>query len=203
MNKQPPKKIKFYSEEVFKEIAIDNKLKLRYAISNYGRLISFIDEIKDGRIVKGSTIEGYRIFRYKINNGKKISNKHKFFYRMVAEQFVEKSSEEQTQVLHLDHNLDNDYYKNLKWATKKEMYEHHKTSPKVKHAKIESTRRIVEYNLKRDGTKLTSTKVMLIKKMLANPNRKTRMKMIAKQFGISEMQLYRIKSGENWGRIKI
>jgi hypothetical protein len=25
------------------------------------------------------------------------------------------------------------------------------------------------------------------------------MKMIAKQFGVSEMQLYRIKSGENWG----
>ena len=27
--------------------------------------------------------------------------------------------------------------------------------------------------------------------------------MIAKQFGISEMQLYRIKSGENWGNVKI
>jgi len=27
------------------------------------------------------------------------------------------------------------------------------------------------------------------------------MKMIAKQFGISEMQLYRIKTGENWGSV--
>jgi hypothetical protein len=29
------------------------------------------------------------------------------------------------------------------------------------------------------------------------------LKMLAKQFGISEMQLYRIKSGENWGHVKI
>ena len=29
------------------------------------------------------------------------------------------------------------------------------------------------------------------------------MRIIAKQFGISEMQLYRIKSGENWGHVKI
>jgi hypothetical protein len=36
-----------------------------------------------------------------------------------------------------------------------------------------------------------------------DPNRKTRLKLIAKQFGISEMQLYRIKSGENWGHIKV
>jgi len=47
------------------------------------------------------------------------------------------------------------------------------------------------------------TKVMLIKKILAKPDRKTRLKMIAKQFGVSEMQISRIKSGENWGHIKI
>jgi hypothetical protein len=28
------------------------------------------------------------------------------------------------------------------------------------------------------------------------------MKQIADHFGISEMQLYRIKSGENWGHVK-
>jgi hypothetical protein len=28
------------------------------------------------------------------------------------------------------------------------------------------------------------------------------MKQIAEHFGISEMQLYRIKSGENWGHVK-
>ncbi|MFT7352689.1 MAG: hypothetical protein ACI9XR_002476 [Flavobacterium sp.] len=29
------------------------------------------------------------------------------------------------------------------------------------------------------------------------------MKMIAKQFGVSEMQIARIRSGENWGHITI
>lgn len=43
---------------------------------------------------------------------------------------------------------------------------------------------------------------MLIKKMLADPKRKTRQKMIARQFGVSEMQISRIKSGENWGNVK-
>lgn len=44
---------------------------------------------------------------------------------------------------------------------------------------------------------------MLIKKMLARPEQKTRLKMIAKQFGVSEMQIRRIASGENWGHVKI
>ena len=53
------------------------------------------------------------------------------------------------------------------------------------------------------GQKLNSTQVMLLKKKIFDPNRKTRLKILAKQFGISEMQLYRIKSGENWSHIKI
>lgn len=44
---------------------------------------------------------------------------------------------------------------------------------------------------------------MLIKKILSKPDQRTRLKMIAKQFGVSEMQIRRIKSGENWGQVKI
>jgi hypothetical protein len=203
MNKQEEKKLKIYAGEIFKEIVLEDKLRMRYAISNYGRLVSFAENIEEGRILKGSVTEGYRLFRYKLFKRKKILNKHKFICRLVAEYFLEKKSEEQTQVLHLDHNLSNDFATNLKWATKEEMYQHHRTSPKVKLAKVVSTKRIVEYNRKREGAKLTTTQVMLIKKILENPNRKTRMKIIAKRFGISEMQLYRIKSGENWARVKI
>ena len=49
--------------------------------------------------------------------------------------------------------------------------------------------------------KLDSTQVMRIKRMIFDPQRKTRMRIIAKQFGISEMQLYRIKTGENWASV--
>ena len=113
--------------------------------------------------------------------------------------FVPKTSEDQTYVLHLDRVRDNDDYRNLKWATRAEMIEHSKASPFVKQAKLN----LIEHNLKADGRKLTVTKVMLIKKMLARPDQKTRMKMIAKQFGVSEMQISRIKSGENWSQVKI
>jgi len=44
---------------------------------------------------------------------------------------------------------------------------------------------------------------MLLKKKLLDPGRKTRMKILAKQFGVTEMQLHRIKTGENWGEVKV
>jgi hypothetical protein len=77
--------------------------------------------------------------------------------------------------------------------------EHSKNSPHVKKA----FEKLIQHNIKSDGRKLTVTKVIHIKKLLAKPNRTTRLKMIAKQFGVSEMQISRIKSGENWSHIKV
>ncbi|MBS1589763.1 MAG: hypothetical protein JST52_09145 [Bacteroidetes bacterium] len=191
--------LRIFPSEEYREVTLDGSLKLRYAISNFGRLISFTQHFEDGRLLNGGKIEGYRIFRYKIREDGIQKHRHKFFYRMVAEQFLVKPSDDHRYVLHLDHNMQNDQVINLKWATKEEMLAHQKTSPKVQEAK----QKLVEYNKLRDGHKLTPTKVIMIKRALANPERKTRMKMLAKQFGISEMQLYRIKSGENWGHIKI
>jgi len=202
MEKKSKPPLRMFLAEEFKEIELEGKLQLRYAISNYGRLISFSGKMEDGRLLKCSITEGYRIFRYKINQNGKIRHKHKFLYKLVAEQFLTKTSAEQTGVLHLNHVLSNDFVNNLRWATKKEVVEHHKTSPKVQRARIRMMERNRELRPTRDGHKLTITQVMHIKKMLANPNRKTRLKTIAKQFGISEMQLYRIKSGENWGHVK-
>ena len=202
-NKQ---KLYISATEKFVELELDDELQLRYAISNFGRLVSFAKNIEYGRILNGSITEGYRIFRYRIRLGKKkILYKHKFFHRLVAENFLEKTSEEQTYVLHLDHNLSNDVVSNLKWATKQEMLDHQQTNQKVLKARKISGKRIVEYNKKRGvvGNKLTSTQVIRIKKLLSKPNRKTRLKIIARRFGISEMQLYRIKTGENWGHVKI
>jgi hypothetical protein len=189
----------FYPNEEFKEIKIDDTLKLRYAISNKGRLISFSEELKNGRLLKGGLVDGYKIFRYKIIQNGKIFYRHLFFYRLVAEYFLRKKSGEQTYVLHLDRVRDNDDSRNLLWATREEMLEHNRNSPFV----IQAKKNLLEHNLKSNGRKLTITKVMLIKKLLAKPDRKTRLKMIAKQFGVSEMQIRRIKTGENWGYIKV
>lgn len=199
MRLDPMMPIRVFPSEQFKEIKIEEKLKLRYAISNKGRLISFENDMKFARELKGGTSDGYKVFKYKIYKDGKIKNKHLFFSKLVAEYFIPKTSEEQTYVLHLDRNRDNDDYRNLKWATREEMLEFSRQSPFVIHAR----KKLLEHNLKSDGRKLTVTKVMFIKKILAKPEQKTRLKMIAKQFGVSEMQIRRIKSGENWSHIKI
>ena len=199
MKLEEMKNIRVYPNEEFKEIAIPDKLKLRYAVSNKGRLISFKDNINFGRELKGSITDGYKLFRYKIYDNGKIMNKHIFVSKLVAEYFIPKTSVHEIFVLHLDRKRDNDDYRNLKWATKEEMMAHSQKSPFVKQAKLN----LIKHNLEANGRKLTVTKVMLIKKILAKPEQTTRLKMIAKQFGVSEMQIRRIKSGENWSHVKI
>ena len=189
-------KIIFYPQEEFRQFEMPPNTLRKYAISNRGRLISYKDEMVYGRILNGALADGYRAFNFKLYNQEK-KNKQYFFYRLVAESFLVKESEDQIYVLHLDYDRANDDLSNLKWATKEQMLAHAKKSPYV----IQAKKNLLEHNRKLDGQKLTITKVMLIKKMLANPDRTTRLKMIAKQFGVSEMQIRRIASGENWGYI--
>jgi hypothetical protein len=190
---------RLYANEEFREIELNAPLKFRYAVSNRGRLVSFTDKITEGNLLKGSTADGYRIFRYqKMINGKRVYTTF-FIYKLVAELFIPKTSEDQKHVLHLDYVRDNDLVANLKWATYEEKMEHYRRSPHV----INSKKKLIEHNIKADGRKLTSTSVIRLKKILKKPNQNTRIKILAKQFGISEMQIYRIKRGENWGHIVV
>lgn len=199
MKLEEMKRIRIYPNEEFKEIILEDKLRLRYAVSNKGRLISFVNDIQFGRELKGGFADGYKLFKYKLYADGKIKNKQIFVSKLVATYFISKTSEDQTFVLHLDRVRDNDDHRNLRWATREEMLLHSKNSPFVKIAK----KKLIAHNLKSDGRKLTVTKVMRLKKLLAKPEQTTRIKMIAKQFGVSEMQIRRIKSGENWGHIKV
>lgn len=199
MKLSPMVPIRLLPNEEFREITFEYKRNLRYAISNKGRLISFIKDIKFARLLKPGRADGYNVISYRVVNDGKTRYIHLFYSKLIAEFFIPKTAEDQTYVLHLDRKRDNDDYRNLKWATRQEMIEFSNLSPHV----IQARKNLLEHNIKSDGRKLTVTKVMLIKKLLANPDRKTRLKMIAKQFGVSEMQIYRIKSGENWGHIKI
>jgi predicted DNA binding protein len=192
--------LRFYPAEVFKQFKIEHKLKLNYAVSNFGRVVSYKDSIENGRFIKNSAVEGYIVFRYKIYTpGEKVKTKHLYVYKLVAEYFLTKTSEDQDRVLHLDFNKSNDFVGNLKWATTAEMREHHKKSPYV----IEAKRKLVQIRINGDGNKLTTTQVIWLKKKLLDPNRKTRLKLLAKKFGVSEMTLHRIRTGENWGHIKV
>lgn len=189
--------IRFYPDEIFREFEVAGEMKFKYAVSNRGRFMSFTDSIQKGNLLKGSLADGYRVFRYT----KSIDGKKKYFtifiYKLVAEAFIPKTSEDQVHMIHLDYVRDNDLVSNLKWVTAEEFKEHVRRSPHI----INSKKKLIEHNLKADGKKLTTTRVIYLKKLLQDPNRKTRIKMLAKQFGISEMQVHRIKSGENWSHI--
>lgn len=187
--------------EEFKKIVVPESLKLNYAISNYGRLVSYNTENPlEGKELRGSMLEGYRIWKYAVYTDGKRKTIHMFMYRLVAEYFIEKAPDDDRRfVLHLDFDKVNDHVSNLKWANQKELTAHHSKNPLV----IKAKQFIIEYNKKADGRKLTSTQVIRIKKMLKREDNKTRLTLIAKQFNISTQQLWRIRTGENWGHLEV
>ncbi len=190
--------VRLYAGEQFRQLHIETKLTFKYAVSNYGRLISYSDDFSDGREIKGGMVEGYKAFTYRYRDeqqNNKVRYKTIYLYRAIADFFLPKPPDA-THVIHLDHDKANDHVKNLKWVPRDVMLSHAYKSPK-------NLERAEKRKLKPPISKLNSTQVIRLKKRLADPNRKTRMKMLAKEFGISEMQVYRIKSGENWGHIKI
>lgn len=191
--------IKFYKGEKWKEIKVHKSLQRRYAVSNFGRLLSFEKKIQEGRLLSGGNIDGYRAYPYRITEKGKIKYKTLFIHRLVAEYFLKKKSAMHTYVLHLDHNSGNNLVNNLKWATKAEMIEHNKKSPAV----IKGRKKTISHNINANGRILTVKKATELKKKILSPNRKKPLREIAKEYGISEMHLYRIKSGENWGHIKV
>ena len=184
------KKIKSFWDEEWKDLIFDNLSKRSvYKISNYGRIISYYFH-KDGVLVNSIGPNGYKTFVIRDKYGKVI---RRYVHRLVAECFLNKSREDQKLVIHFDNKKGNNYYKNLSWASEKEKRAHQdKSDPGWQNAGKEGFRAY---------SKLTETQVKLIKRKINDPNRKTRMKIIAKRYGISVMQLYRIKSGENWSSV--
>ena len=74
------------------------------------------------------------------------------------------------------------------------MIEHQQGSPaKIAYKKKQANREV--------GLKLTASQVKKIKDQLNNKNRRLTIKQLADKYDVSEMTMYRIKSGENWGRV--
>ena len=133
--------------------------------------------------------------KYAIDAKKRTVYYHALFHRLVATAFLPKPKKGEKFVAHLNHDKLNNKAINLKWMTQSENILHQQKSPAV-----------IERNLYRKehpesngaSTKLSVPKVMLIKKML---NNNTPVQTLIKQFKVSDMQIYRIKRGENWTNI--
>ena len=182
--------LKSNSGEKWKELRFNVKgLRSRYAISTHGRVASFRENLSDGNLLAGTMNNGYLSLKIK-PGGKDLQM---MVHRLAAEAFQKKKNKNQKFVIHLNHKKTDNLLKNLRWATKEEMERHQQKSPAViKSRKIRKT----------EGHKLNIAKVKEIKRKIKNRGTTT-MKSIARKYRISEMQLYRIKRGENWGHVKV
>jgi hypothetical protein len=186
--------IKKLAGEVWKPLTFSGwrQLRNRYAVSGYGRIASYKqDVVKDGKLLSGSLTTGYRTL-----NLHRPGNKGTLYiHREMAKLFLKKSSPDYKYVIHRNHNKIDNNIKNLRWATLEQMIDHQQNSPAKLAYKVKQANRT-------EGLKLTAIQVKKIKKILNSKTRNITIKQLAKNYGVSEMTMYRIKSGENWGRIK-
>jgi hypothetical protein len=158
----------------------------KYYVSNYGRIKSFMKE-PSGKILKFANLKGF--YTTQLNLEGKI--KTHLVHKITAEVWVPKSSEECTIVTHLDWNIRNNHYQNLEWITRDVHYM--RLVQRQREQNKNRTQKVITYS------KLKANDVKLIKSML---EKGVRQNLIAKMFCISEMQVTRIKRGENWGDVK-
>jgi hypothetical protein len=161
--------------------------QIHYEISNYGRIKSF-QNTDEGVLIQGSLIQGYQSLNVRFQN-KSVNH---YLHKLVAQHFCIKHNSNDKFVIHLDFNKQNNRAENLQWADRSKVTEHNKNNPSI-------INRLIPIRTK--NYKLTEGKVMLIKQMIKSD--KSRLKMIAKQFGITHTQLNRIRSGENWKQVKL
>ncbi len=166
-------------------------MRNNYAISSHGRAASYKEDIhEDGKLLGGSVTSGYKTLNLHIDG----KNSTLYFHREVARAFNKKDSPKQKLVIHINHNKTDNNIRNLKWVTQQEANEHQQKSPKkLAYKKIQTERT--------KGLKLNVTQVKSIKKILENSRRKLTNQQVADKFKVSSMTIYRIKRGENWGKV--
>ncbi len=181
-------------KEIWKQIpSLKGTTNRNYAVSNHGRLASFDTDLNNKLMLKPHLNGGFPLISVN-SNGK---SKALFIHNAVAEVFLKKRNPKCIRVIHLDHNKANNEFSNLKWVTQTEQIEHSKKSPLVR----EAIARKVHTGA--TAKKLDEKKVIRLKKELWDPKRKITLKKLAEKYGIAEMNLYRIKSGEMWFHVHV
>lgn len=164
----------------------EDGLRSEFLISNLGRVKS----IPRTNPEKPILLSGYKNMGYHAIPTRKLDGKNtlRYVHKLVAHLFVDKP-DGHDHIIFKDYKRENCQASNLQWATKEEYAKYKK----------HFARSGYYYNPDfKPNAKLTPAKVKLIRKMVNDPNRKTRYKMIANQFGISQHTLFSIKRGDSW-----
>ncbi|MEC5156571.1 hypothetical protein RCH13_000466 [Chryseobacterium sp. MP_3.2] len=120
-------------------------------------------------------------------------------HKMVAELFLEvPQNNSQTFVIHKDFDKKNNVFTNLEYADQQTLTERSDSHPN--NVAYNFKKEFLEPALRVKNSKLKDSEVLFIKKRLKKGvcNKK-----LAKRFGISEMQIHRIKTGENWNHVQL
>lgn len=186
--KEVPKVKSFWNEE-WKPVEFGRETKTcNYAISSFGRIKSMEKVTGRERLLKGAKARGGLVMlNQKLKDG---STGIVYVHRFVAENFVDRAAEEQDYILHIDYDKSNNNWNNLAWATEDEWKAYQKKNPNHKGRPARTK-----------NYKLTETQVRMMKKLLKRG--KTKRKIIAKQFGVSENCAYKIEKGIRWGHVVV
>ncbi len=121
------------------------------------------------------------------------------YHKAVADLFLEKPEGPEYQfVIHKDFDKTNNEVSNLAWATKEDLDERFKKHPKM--ILREFNKQFMEQVPQVKASKLKEMEVLRIKKRLKKGDSLNK---LSKQFGVSDMQIHRIKTGENWSHVKL
>ncbi|MEO7923450.1 MAG: HNH endonuclease [Chitinophagaceae bacterium] len=179
--------------EIWKSLTFSGWRQLRncYAVSSFGRIASYKKNVlKDGKLLSGSLTTGYRTLNLHRPNNKGTL----YIHREMARIFIKKPAPGYKYVIHRNHNKLDNNIKNLRWATLEQMIDHQQDSPaKIAYKEKQANRT--------EGLKLSASQVKRIKGILNSKSRNITIKKLAENYSVSEMTMYRIKSGENWSRI--
>jgi hypothetical protein len=182
------------SKEVWKPVSLPVKRHtVQYLISNQGRLAV---KNPDGSLEVRKFKPTGGIYRYNIRLKGKSSSI--FLTKEVAKAFVKKPSSKHTFIIHKDHDYLNDRAENLRWATREEHREHTTMSPRSVEAR--NRKAIIRSSHSRV---LNEKSAVALKKMIWDPERKLSYSQLAQKFGVSEMQIYRIKNGLFWYHVRV
>lgn len=162
--------------------------KCHYQISSFGRIKSIDKESGWERLLRGAKARGGLVMlNQKLKDG---TTGIVYIHRFVAENFVERPTEEHEYIIHKDYDKANNNWTNLAWATEAEWKAHQKANPNRKPRPTRTK-----------NYKLTETQVRMMKKLLKRG--KTKRKIIAKQFGVSENCAYKIEKGIRWSHVVV
>ena len=120
-------------------------------------------------------------------------------HKAVAELFLPKpDSDDKKFIIHKDFDKENNSVENLEWANQEELNIRYQQHPK--NVLYAFKKQFVEAKPNTKMGKLSETDVLTIKTRLKKGDS---YKKLAARFNVSDMQIHRIKSGENWSHVKL